>query len=359
MPNRISCRILPGSSSVAGVTLVPCRLASVRIVPSASDGSSGSTIHEVISESRPKMVMNHGAPAAMTARSACSGSKIRSDPRSSVLAAKTVARRGSDARTSGVWLRHSASRCSGPGGPGRPSRAGRSPSGCGCAALNSIRSLPFSEGMIWSDVLQDPCAGTTACQVSWLADTSSSASESRAPVILAPRSAVPTCRFSLMESSSTSTVMPSTLAGSACTRPSFTSNTSAKSPPTPIRTLTGSGSVLMLRSVISSLMPSLTTRRRATSIVLSASPGNGGIRLRNVQANGSRACGGSGSGTCPLMLSSSLLINRVSRTNRPCEPPGRTSPEVSQIQNVVPSSSVTRPLGAPIVVAGAPSNVQA
>ena len=62
MPNRISCRILPGSSSVAGVTFEPCRLASVRSVPSASDGSSGRTIHEVSSESRPKMVMNHGAP---------------------------------------------------------------------------------------------------------------------------------------------------------------------------------------------------------------------------------------------------------------------------------------------------------
>ncbi len=44
MPNRISCRILPGSSSVAGSTLVPCRLASVRRVPSASYGSSGNII---------------------------------------------------------------------------------------------------------------------------------------------------------------------------------------------------------------------------------------------------------------------------------------------------------------------------
>ena len=127
----------------------------------------------------------------------------------------------------------------------------------------------------------------------------------------------------------------------------------------PIRRLTGSGSVLMLRSVISSCMPSLSSRLLATSIVLSARPGIGGIRLRNVHANGSCDCGASGSGTCPLMLSSSRLISRVSRTNRPCAPPGRRSPEVSQMQNVVPSSNVTRPLGAPIVVAGAPSNVHA
>ncbi len=297
------------------------------------------------------MVMNHGAPAAMTARSSCSGSKIRSDPRSSVLAAKTAASLASDARTSGVCLRQSASRCSGPA-------AGRSPARW-ALGLSSTRSRPLSDGVICTDVLQAPCAGTTACQVSWLADTSSSASGWVAPVIRVPRSAEPTCRFSLIESPSTSTVSPSTPAESPCTRPSFTSNTSAKSPPMPIRRLTGSGSALMLRSVISSRMPSLSSRRRATSIVLSARPGIGGIRLRNVQANGSRDCGASGSGTCPLMLSSIRLISLVSRTNRPCEPPGRRSPEVSQIQNVVPSRRVTRPLGAPIVVAGAPSNVQA
>src|SRR5258708_3961754 len=74
--------------------------------------------------------------------------------------------------------------------------------------------------------------------------------------------------------------------------------------------------------------------------------------------DGERAGGGRDPGMWPLMLSSSLLISRVSRTNRPCDPPGRTSPDVSQMQKVVPSSRVTRPPGAPIVVAGAPSNVQ-
>ncbi len=162
----------------------------------------------------------------------------------------------------------------------------------------------------------------------------------------------------MIESSSTATVMPSTPAVSVWALPSFTSKTSAKSPPTPIRRVTGSGSVLMLRSVISSVRPSLSTRRLATSMVLSARPGRGGIRLKNVHAKGSRACGESGSGTCPLMLSSSLLISLVSLTNRPCDPPCRRSPEDSEMQNVVPSSSVTGPLGAPIVVTGAPSNVQ-
>ena len=70
----------------------------------------------------------------------------------------------------------------------------------------------------------------------------------------------------------------------------------------------------------------------------------------NVQANGSRDCGASGSGRCPLMLSSSRLISLVSLTNRPWAPPGLMSPDVSQMQNVVPSSSVTRPLGVPTAV---------
>ena len=39
----------------------------------------------MISESRPKTVMNHGAPAATTTRSGKSGSKMRSAPRSSAL----------------------------------------------------------------------------------------------------------------------------------------------------------------------------------------------------------------------------------------------------------------------------------
>ena len=84
MPNRISCRISPGLLLAAAVPpRLPWNRASVRSVPSARLGSSSSAIHAVSSESRPNTVMNHGAPAATATRSGCSGSKIRSAPRSS------------------------------------------------------------------------------------------------------------------------------------------------------------------------------------------------------------------------------------------------------------------------------------
>ena len=83
-PKRISWRILPGSSSVRGLTARPWKRASVCSVPSARSGSTIIAIHDVSSESRPNSVMNHGAPAATTARSGWSGSKIRSAARSSV-----------------------------------------------------------------------------------------------------------------------------------------------------------------------------------------------------------------------------------------------------------------------------------
>ena len=83
-PKRISWRILPGSSSVSGLIERPWKRASVWSVPSARSGSTIIVIHEVSSESRPNSVMNHGAPAATTARSGWSGSNIRSAARSSV-----------------------------------------------------------------------------------------------------------------------------------------------------------------------------------------------------------------------------------------------------------------------------------
>ena len=82
-------------------------------MPSASDWSSGSNIQEVSNESRPNTVMNHGAPAATTARSGCSGSKMRSAPRSSVLVAKTVVSHSSGVVTDGLRRRQSACRRAG------------------------------------------------------------------------------------------------------------------------------------------------------------------------------------------------------------------------------------------------------
>jgi hypothetical protein len=60
--------------------------------PVASVGSAISVIHAVNRESRPNTVMNHGAPAAMMARSGWLGSKIRSAPRSSPAEAMLLAR---------------------------------------------------------------------------------------------------------------------------------------------------------------------------------------------------------------------------------------------------------------------------
>ena len=67
-PNRISCRIRPGSSSVARFTTVALAAASVCSVPSASVGSSGSAMYDESSESRPNSAMNQGAPAATAAQ---------------------------------------------------------------------------------------------------------------------------------------------------------------------------------------------------------------------------------------------------------------------------------------------------
>ena len=61
---RTSCRILPGCSSVASSSRVPCRRASTRSVESASPESKGTSIRAHQSESRPNSVTNHGLPAA-------------------------------------------------------------------------------------------------------------------------------------------------------------------------------------------------------------------------------------------------------------------------------------------------------
>ncbi len=79
---RTSCRILPGCSSVAGSSRVPCRRASTRSVESASPVSNGTSIRAAHNESRPKRVRNHGLPAA---RNRSSPSASSSPPRSARL----------------------------------------------------------------------------------------------------------------------------------------------------------------------------------------------------------------------------------------------------------------------------------
>lgn len=72
LPQRLvdglRARILPGSSSLSGSSLLPCSAARVCSVPSATVASRGSIIQLASSESRPNSVMNHGAPAASTTR---------------------------------------------------------------------------------------------------------------------------------------------------------------------------------------------------------------------------------------------------------------------------------------------------
>jgi hypothetical protein len=85
-------------------------------VPRARDRSSGSIIHEVISESRPNSVMNQGAPAATTSCAVSSvppRPKIRSEPRSSALVANVAATRSSGVISSGLRRRQLASRLAG------------------------------------------------------------------------------------------------------------------------------------------------------------------------------------------------------------------------------------------------------
>ena len=61
----------PAAPRTPGRPRVPWRSARLASTPPAREPSKGSVIHAVSSESRPKSVMNHGAPAATTARSGC------------------------------------------------------------------------------------------------------------------------------------------------------------------------------------------------------------------------------------------------------------------------------------------------
>ena len=70
-------------------------------------------IHEVSSESRPNSVMNHGAPAATTARSGWSGSNIRRAARSSVDRVSRAPNVSWSQAMIGSWRRQAASRSTG------------------------------------------------------------------------------------------------------------------------------------------------------------------------------------------------------------------------------------------------------
>ncbi len=112
-PNRSSCKMRPGSSSVRGSTSVPWNRARVSTTPSARSGSSSSAIQPVRSESRPYTVMDHGTPAATTARSGRSGSKMRSAPKSSPPRATVRANPSWSVSTTGRPRRHLCQRSAG------------------------------------------------------------------------------------------------------------------------------------------------------------------------------------------------------------------------------------------------------
>ena len=75
-------------------------------VPRATRASRGSSIQLVSSESRPKTVMNHGAPAARMTRSSLAGSVMRSPASSSVHVRSSSSNLGSDERNRGLRARH-------------------------------------------------------------------------------------------------------------------------------------------------------------------------------------------------------------------------------------------------------------
>ena len=106
---RSSCRIRPGCSSDAGSSSRPWRSARLASTPPAREPSNGRVIQAVSSESRPNSVMNHGAPAATTARSGCSRSTMRRAARSASAWSTAAGRRGSSETTVGTAVRQAAS----------------------------------------------------------------------------------------------------------------------------------------------------------------------------------------------------------------------------------------------------------
>src|SRR6266542_2442151 len=137
----------PGSSSVAGSTLLPCDSARVCSVPTAS----GSAIQAASRLSRPNSVMNHGAPAATNGRPR---SFIRSTPRSLWVWRSTWPRFGSSVEITVLSSRHAlilrAGRVLSRSWPGR---------NWGCT-----RRSP-RVGRTTISVVQRPLGGTTMCQL--------------------------------------------------------------------------------------------------------------------------------------------------------------------------------------------------
>ena len=103
----------------------------------------------VRSESRPNTVMNHGTPAATTARSGRSGSKMRSAPRSSPPRATVRARPSWSVSTTGRPRRHSAS--ARPAWRARPGRR---------SGTRGTSSSPSMTGLSCRQVCHSPRAGT-------------------------------------------------------------------------------------------------------------------------------------------------------------------------------------------------------
>ena len=147
----VSCRIRPGCSSVAArSTRCPGSRPASAACRARAAGPAAGAIQAVSSESRPNSAMNHGAPAATTGRSGCSGSKIRSEPRSSTERCSTAASSESSVLILGPPRRHSRTRRAAPPGA-EPVRRSR-------------RDAPVTDGNACSRTLQAPCGSTSICQ---------------------------------------------------------------------------------------------------------------------------------------------------------------------------------------------------
>ena len=103
---------------------------------------TGSVIHAVSSESRPNSVMNHGAPAATTARSGCAPSTMRKAARSASAWSTAAGNRGSSDTTEGTDERQAvSSRIATPraSSEGR-SRSAGTPAETGCTVTVTVAS---------------------------------------------------------------------------------------------------------------------------------------------------------------------------------------------------------------------------
>jgi hypothetical protein len=216
----------------------------VASTPWARSGSNDSVISAVISESRPNSVMNHGAPAAVRARSGCPWSTMRSDARSASARSIAGPRRGSVETTDGARCRHPATRYTGIA----------SADGSNLASLSSPPDELVATMLML--IVVDPRGSRSRCQ-------------HKVPVA-ASATAGGFQRTRVATSSSRSTGYSNQPSSSAricpearC-RPLLTSNTWAKSAPTDTSRSRTVGREAVWRTSISSRMPPATHRRRIT-----------------------------------------------------------------------------------------------